>query len=254
MKKIGFIIIAFVTLASCSKGIPAINDVEKNNLRGKVKRMVEVINNEKAFPLHLKDSVIYSFNEKGYLTEVVQHSKIGIEGEGPSYSSITTYYTYNPEGMSSITYNNNTGDVMEQVTEKYTPEGLVLTKVINDKDNGRTTTLQHTYNHDKREVEAISKTSGIDKTERGVLEYNKQGRIIKGTYYIPPSKEPTVKSNTFYNSKDYIERREYYYALTENKQVDTYEYKYDSQGSATEIKEYIDGVLKSTTKRVIEYY
>jgi len=34
----------------------------------------------------------------------------------------------------------------------------------------------------------------------------------------------------------------------------TYEYEYDAQGSATVVKEYEDGKLTTTRKRIIEYY
>ena len=111
--------------------------------------------------------------------------------------------------------------------------------------------MNSTYDHKnlKREINIEHKDGS---KQKNVLTHNKKGQVIKGEFYIGSENELFLTSICTYNSKDYLEKRERKYATYSV--TTTYEYEYDAQGSATVVKEYEDGKLTSTIKRIIEYY
>ena len=86
-----------------------------------------------------------------------------------------------------------------------------------------------------------------------VITYNKEGFLITKEVFKDDDPLPITKNVYTYNSRGFATT-----VLSQNADKKetkiTYEYQYDTHGSAIEIKKYENGKLKSTAKRTIEYY
>ena len=152
--------------------------------------------------------------------------------------------------MKTTAYNSD-GDILYQSISKLNPEGLELTRTDVFKKDDEKIVMNYTYDHTNLKTEINIEHKNGSK-QKNVLTYNKKGQVIKGEFYIGSENELFLTSICTYNSKDYLEKRERKYATYSV--TTTYEYEYDAQGSATLVKEYEDGKLTTTRKRIIEYY
>ena len=246
------ILIAFV---GCKTHIKPLTDLEDNQLHGKVKQMLELTysygNVDRVYfeeKTKASDSTLYIFNEKGYYTEAVHLTPPNDDETEQAPRNI--YVTRTADEVKTTAYNSD-GDILYQSISKLNPEGLELTRTDIFKKDDDNIVMNSTYDHTnlKREINIEYKNGSKHKN---VLTYNKKGQVIKGEFYIGSENELFLTSICTYNSKDYLEKRERKYATYSA--TTTYEYEYDAQGSATVVKEYEDGKLTTTKKRIIEYY
>ena len=242
MKKIVIILTTLIAIVGCQTRIKPLTDLDDNQLHGKVKQMLELTyyygNVDRVFfeeKTKASDSMLYIFDEKGYYTEAV---RLTPPDEDEDEAEQTTAY-------------NSDGDILYQSISKLNPEGLELTRTDFYKKDDDKIVMNSTYDHKnlKREINIEHKDGS---KQKNVLTHNKKGQVIKGEFYIGSENELFLTSICTYNSKDYLEKRERKYATYSF--TTTYEYEYDAQGSATLVKEYEDGKLTTTKKRIIEYY
>ena len=256
MKRTISILISLVALASCQTRIKPLTDLEDNQLHGKVKQMLELTysygNVDRVYfeeKTKASDSTLYIFNEKGYYTEAVHLTPPNDDETEQAPRNI--YVTRTADEVKTTAYNSD-GDILYQSISKLNPEGLELTRTDIFKKDDDNIVMNSTYDHTnlKREINIEYKNGSKHKN---VLTYNKKGQVIKGEFYIGSENELFLTSTYTYNSKGYLEKREQKY-ITTYAVTTTYEYEYDAQGSAIVVKEYEDGKLTTTKKRIIEYY
>ena len=255
MKRIVIISIILTAFVGCKTHIKPSTDLEDNQLHGKVKQMLELTysygNVDRVYfeeKTKASDSTLYIFNEKGYYTEAVHLTPPNDDETEQAPRNI--YVTRTADEVKTTAYNSD-GDILYQSISKLNPEGLELTRTDIFKKDDDNIVMNSTYDHTnlKREINIEYKNGSKHKN---VLTYNKKGQVIKGEFYIGSENELFLTSICTYNSKDYLEKRERKYATYSV--TTTYEYEYDAQGSATVVKEYEDGKLTTTRKRIIEYY
>ena len=255
MKKIVIISMILIAFVGCKTHIKPLTDLEDNQLHGKVKQMLELTysygNVDRVYfeeKTKASDSTLYIFNEKGYYTEAVHLTPPNDDETEQAPRNI--YVTRSADEVKTTAYNSD-GDILYQSISKLNPEGLELTRTDVYKKEDEKIVMNSTYDHKnlKREINIEHKNGS---KQKNVLTHNKKGQVIKGEFYIGSENELFLTSICTYNSKDYLEKRERKYATYSV--TTTYEYEYDAQGSATVVKEYEDGKLTTTRKRIIEYY
>ena len=255
MKKIVIISMILIAFVGCKTHIKPLTDLEDNQLHGKVKQMLELTysygNVDRVYfeeKTKASDSTLYIFNEKGYYTEAVHLTPPNDDETEQAPRNI--YVTRSADEVKTTAYNSD-GDILYQSISKLNPEGLELTRTDVYKKEDEKIVMNSTYDHKnlKREINIEHKNGS---KQKNVLTHNKKGQVIKGEFYIGSENELFLTSISTYNSKDYLEKRERKYATYSV--TTTYEYEYDAQGSATVVKEYEDGKLTTTIKRIIEYY
>ena len=255
MKKIVIISMILIAFVGCKTHIKPLTDLEDNQLHGKVKQMLELTysygNVDRVYfeeKTKASDSTLYIFNEKGYYTEAVHLTPPNDDETEQAPRNI--YVTRTADEVKTTAYNSD-GDILYQSISKLNPEGLELTRTDVYKKDDEKIVMNNTYDHKnlKREINIEHKNGS---KQKNVLTHNKKGQVIKGEFYIDNGNELFLTSICTYNSKDYLEKRERKYATYSV--TTTYEYEYDAQGSATLVKEYEDGKLTTTKKRIIEYY
>ena len=256
MKRTISILISLVALASCQTRIKPLTDLDDNQLHGKVKQMLELTyyygNVDRVFfeeKTKASDSMLYIFDEKGYYTEAV---RLTLPDEDEAEQAARKIYVTRTADEVKTTAYNSDGDILYQSISKLNPEGLELTRTDVYKKDDEKIVMNNTYDHKnlKREINIEHKDGS---KQKNVLTHNKKGQVIKGEFYIDNGNELFLTSTYTYNSKGYLEKREQKY-ITTYAVTTTYEYEYDAQGSAIVVKEYEDGKLTTTKKRIIEYY
>ena len=256
MKKIVIILTTLIAIVGCQTRIKPLTDLEDNQLHGKVKQMFELTyyygNVDRVFfeeKTKASDSMLYTFDQKGYYTEAVRLTPPNDDEDEQTPRKI--YVTRTADEVKTTAYNSD-GDILYQSISKLNPEGLELTRTDIFKKDDDNIVMNSTYDHTnlKREINIEYKNGSKHKN---VLTYNKKGQVIKGEFYIGSENELFLTSTYTYNSKGYLEKREQKY-ITTYAVTTTYEYEYDAQGSAIVVKEYEDGKLTTTKKRIIEYY
>ena len=256
MRKALIILTTLIAIVGCQTRIKPLTDLDDNQLHGKVKQMLELTyyygNVDRVFfeeKTKASDSMLYTFDEKGYYTEAVRLTPPDDDEDEQTPRKI--YVTRTADEVKTTAYNSD-GDILYQSISKLNPEGLELTRTDIFKKDDDNIVMNSTYDHTnlKREINIEYKNGSKHKN---VLTYNKKGQVIKGEFYIGSENELFLTSTYTYNSKGYLEKREQKY-ITTYAVTTTYEYEYDAQGSATVVKEYEDGKLTTTRKRIIEYY
>ena len=255
MKKIVIISMILIAFVGCKTHIKPLTDLEDNQLHGKVKQMLELTysygNVDRVYfeeKTKASDSTLYIFNEKGYYTEAVHLTPPNDDETEQAPRNI--YVTRSADEVKTTAYNSD-GDILYQSISKLNPEGLELTRTDIFKKDDEKIVMNYTYDHTNLKTEINIEHKNGSK-QKNVLTYNKKGQVIKGEFYIGSENELFLTSTCTYNSRDYLEKRERKYATYSV--TTTYEYEYDAQGSATLVKEYEDGKLTTTRKRIIEYY
>jgi hypothetical protein len=250
---ISMILIAFV---GCKTHIKPSTDLEENQLHGKVKQMLELTyyygNVDRVYfeeKTKASDSVLYTFDEKGYYTEAV-HLTPPDDNEAEQ-TPRNIYVTRSADEVKTTAYNSDR-DILYQSISKLNPEGLELTRTDVFKKDDEKIVMNYTYDHTNLKTEINIEHKDGNK-QKNVLTYNKKGQVIKGAFYSGSKDELFLTSTYTYNSKGYLEKREQKY-FTGLIVTTTYEYEYDAQGSAIVVKEYEDGKLTTTKKRIIDYY
>ena len=258
MRKALIILTTLIAIVGCQTRIKPLTDLDDNQLHGKVKQMLELTyyygNVDRVFfeeKTKASDSMLYIFDEKGYYTEAVRLTPPDENEDEAEQTVRKMYITRTADEVKTTAYNSD-GDILYQSISKLNPEGLELTRTDFYKKDDEKIVMNSTYDHKnlKREINIEHKDGG---KQKNVLTHNKKGQVIKGEFYIDNGNELFLTSTYTYNSKDYLEKREQK-DITTYSVTTTYEYEYDAQGSATLVKEYEDGKLTTTKKRIIEYY
>lgn len=257
MRKALIILTTLIAIVGCQTRIKPATDLDDNQLHGKVKQMLELTyyygNVDRVVfeeVTKASDSMLYTFDEKGYYTEAVRLTPPDEDEDEAEQAARKIYVTRTTDEVKTTAYNSD-GDILYQSISKLNPEGLELTRTDVYKKDDEKIVMNSTYDHKnlKREINIEHKNGS---KQKNVLTHNKKGQVIKGEFYIGSENELFLTSICTYNSKDYLEKRERKYATYSV--TTTYEYEYDAQGSATVVKEYEDGKLTTTIKRIIEYY
>ena len=255
MRKAVIILTTLIAIVGCQTRIKPATDLDDNQLHGKVKQMLELTyyygNVDRVYfeeKTKASDSTLYIFNEKGYYTEAVHLTPPNDDETEQAPRNI--YVTRSADEVKTTAYNSD-GDILYQSISKLNLEGLELTRTDVYKKDDEKIVMNYTYDHTNLKTEINIEHKNGSK-QKNVLTYNKKGQVIKGEFYIGSENELFLTSICTYNSKDYLEKRERKYATYSV--TTTYEYEYDAQGSATVVKEYEDGKLTTTKKRIIEYY
>ena len=256
MRKAVIILTTLIAIVGCQTRIKPLTDLDDNQLHGKVKQMLELTyyygNVDRVVfeeVTKASDSMLYTFDEKGYYTEAVRLTPPDDDEDEQTPRKI--YVTRTADEVKTTAYNSD-GDILYQSISKLNPEGLELTRTDVYKKEDEKIVMNSTYDHKnlKREINIEHKNGS---KQKNVLTHNKKGQVIKGEFYIGSENELFLTSTYTYNSKGYLEKREQKY-ITTYAVTTTYEYEYDAQGSAIIVKEYEDGKLTTTKKRIIEYY
>ena len=255
MKKAVIILTTLIAIVGCQTRIKPLTDLDDNQLHGKVKQMLELTyyygNVDRVVfeeVTKASDSMLYTFDEKGYYTGAVRLTPPNDDEDEQAARKI--YVTRTADEVKTTAYNSD-GDILYQSISKLNPEGLELTRTDIFKKDDEKIVMNYTYVHTNLKTEINIEHKNGSK-HKNVLTYHKKGQVIKGEFYIGSENELFLTSTCTYNSKDYLEKRERKYATYSV--TTTYEYEYDAQGSATVVKEYEDGKLTTTRKRIIEYY
>lgn len=239
-------VIALITLGACDKGITPASNAEDLNLNGKVKSMTEVVVHEDYI-----DTTFYQFDEKGYFTEA--ESRLTHFYEGDTLSDFTKrVYTYPDAHTIKIVGYDAEGKEVEKWEQKLNEKGM-LTEIEMVKDDGRNIHFSYTYTNGGRKGEILGKLNGTA-FSKSVVTYNDKGRILSEEVYHEGSPDLINRRIHTYNEKGFEASVENESFFPKSKNISTYQYEYDAQGSATEIKIFVDGELISTSKRTIKYY
>ena len=256
MRKAVIILTTLIAIVGCQTRIKPLTDLDDNQLHGKVKQMLELTyyygNVDRVVfeeVTKASDSMLYTFDEKGYYTEAVRLTPPDDDEDEQTPRKI--YVTRTADEVKTTAYNSD-GDILYQSISKLNPEGLELTRTDVYKKDDEKIVMNSTYDHKnlKREINIEHKNGS---KQKNVLTHNKKGQVITGEFYIDNGNELFLTSTYTYNSKGYLEKREQKY-ITTYAVTTTYEYEYDAQGSAIVVKEYEDGKLTTIKKRIIEYY
>ena len=239
-------VIALITLGACDKGIPPTSNAQNLHLNGKVKSMTEVVVHEDYI-----DTTFYQFDEKGYFTEA--ESRLTHFYEGDTLSDFTKrVYTYPDAHTIKIVGYDAEGKEVEKWEQKPNEKGM-LTEIEMVKDDGRNNHFTYTYTNGGRKGEILARRNGTA-FSKSVVTYNDKGRILSEENYYEGSPDLISRQIYTYNEKGFESSVESENFFSKGKNISTYQYEYDAQGSATEIKIFVDGKLTSTSKRTIKYY
>lgn len=255
MRKTLAILVTLIVIVGHQICIKPLTDLNDNQLHGRAKQMLEltyhydnvdrVLSEEKT---KTSNSMLYILNEKSYYTEAVRLAPSD-DDEGEQ-AARKIYVTRTASGIKATAYNSD-GDVLYQSINKLSPEDLELTRTDVYKRDDERIVMNSTYDHKNLKGE-INIEHRDGSKQKSALTHNKKGQVVKGEFYIDNENGLFLTSMCTYNNKDYLEKRERKYATYSA--TATYEYEYDVQGSAAVIKEYKDGRLITTGKRIIEYY
>ena len=111
------------------------------------------------------------------------------------------------------------------------------------------------YHYDPKSCVVTITTDNKETRFKGLLSYDAEGRLLTEETYIDEQVRPINKLSYTYNRKGFEEKRvvETFFP-NEDKRKLTYCYRYDTEGSAAQIKQYEEGTLIYTSERKIEYY
>lgn len=187
------------------------NDWQKRNLHGKVKTIIEVLNDSKT------DYQLDSFDAEGYLIKSIcinepiyvndpnDDTAISINTDHPAYiSKYTTLFYYDKEhNLLKQTGGNTIGDYVETTEYKYNSQGQLVEIVFDNSATYRS--IRYEYN-DKGKV-AIE-----HQTERGKLnDYSRQQRMT----YKYDAKNQLTEVVTNHQGKDHSESANVFYNMYE---------------------------------------
>ena len=219
-------------------------DVQQHQLNGKVKNMKEIIEYEAPF-FSAIDTVFYSFGKDGFITKSETRT---LQGE-PINEAFKTIFERQGAVATTIIYNQEGKEIDGNVV-KLNKKGFPIEMEMQLNDTEKVKIYYHYDPKDyKTTLVADNKTINI----KQVITYNKEGFLITKEVFKDDDPLPITKNVYTYNSRGFATT-----VLSQNADKKetkiTYEYQYDTHGSAIEIKKYENGKLKSTAKRTIEYY
>ena len=185
MRKAVIILTTLIAIVGCQTRIKPLTDLDDNQLHGKVKQMLELTyyygNVDRVVfeeVTKASDSMLYTFDEKGYYTEAVRLTPPDDDEDEQTPRKI--YVTRTADEVKTTAYNSD-GDILYQSISKLNPEGLELTRTDVYKKEDEKIVMNSTYDHKnlKREINIEHKNGS---KQKNVLTYNKKGEVIKGEF------------------------------------------------------------------------
>lgn len=254
MKKLIFTLIAPLALVGCNKNITAPNDADNMRLKGKVKQVTEVTQYNNIYGKRT-DTTFYTFNEKGFFTQAERRmwfiSEDNSETHKETFKRTFKYPAANTIEM--IGYDNKGTEIQKTIT-KINDKGFP-TEIENERIGGEKYKMHFSYSKEGTVAETTFEVDSQTLEQFLVVTYNPNGQTLTEETYPKKGAAITRKKTFTYNDKGFISSvtlDDLAQSQAQNKI--TYQYQYDSKGSATEIKEYNNGELSATSKRTIEYY
>jgi len=242
-------LLLFTITSLCFLNVKAQNfrlptDVQQHQLNGKVKNVKEIIEYEAPF-FSAIDTVFYSFGKDGFITKSETRT---LQGE-PINEAFKTIFERQGAVATTIVYNQEGKEIDGNVV-KLNKKGFPIEMEMQLNDTEKVKVYYHYDPKDsKLTLVADNKTINI----KQVITYNKEGFLITKEVFKDDDPLPITKNVYTYNSRGFATT-----VLSQNADKKetkiTYEYQYDTHGSAIEIKKYENKILKSTAKRTIEYY
>lgn len=251
--------ITFIGFISCSSGEPKENDLQKENLKGKVKSITEI----EYYPIEQGEKII--------------------KGNTTSSGKIITFYNLKGNRIEKKQYNLG-NDVILKFSYHYDNKELLTKWEVYDVDeelNKNKLIHQYTYKYDNDFlVETIWYNTNEDKSQKWVYKNNKKGQQIeekicdiqgecswtstfeydnKGNFIQKDSyKEEVLYERKIikYDDNNNILEKKQYYIVDENLNTKySYKYtKYDSNSNWIQQIEYENDKPQKIVEREIEYY
>ncbi len=219
-------------------------DVQQHQLNGKVKNVKEIIEYEASF-FSAIDTVIYSFDKYGFITKSEKQTLQG----APLNETFKTIFERQGAVATTIVYNQEGKEIDGNVV-KLNKKGFPIEMEMQLNDTEKVKVYYH-YDPKDSKLTLVADDKIINVKQ--VITYNKEGFLITKEVFKDDDPLPITKNVYTYNSRGFATT-----VLSQNADKKetkiTYEYQYDTHGSAIEIKKYENGKLKSTAKRTIEYY
>ena len=149
MRKAVIILTTLIAIVGCQTRIKPLTDLDDNQLHGKVKQMLELTyyygNVDRVVfeeVTKASDSMLYTFDEKGYYTEAVRLTPPDDDEDEQTPRKI--YVTRTADEVKTTAYNSD-GDILYQSISKLNPEGLELTRTDVYKKEDEKIVMNSTY-------------------------------------------------------------------------------------------------------------
>ena len=249
MKELIFTFISLGALCSYAQNFPLRTDVQEAELNGKVKRVTEITTYE-GNVFKGVDTTFCSFNEKGFVTESETRS-LRFFHQDTIRKIIKNVADYKKRRVVMTTYDTK-GKEIEKKIKKTNEKGFPIeVEMIHNK----TKRIKMFYHYAPKSCVVTITTDSKETRFKGLLSYDAEGRLLTEETYIDEQVRPINKLSYTYNRKGFEEKRvvETFFP-NEDKRKLTYRYRYDTEGSAAQIKQYEEGTLIYTSERRIEYY
>lgn len=251
------------------------NDLDKNNLKGKIKTIIAVeIKEQQNNPMQFMPSAqkplfeISDFNEKGEMVtyrEVYQGNILFMKKEYVYENNNLTkelIYDENENLIETVSFKHNSKNLM---TEEFRKDYDIKLNAIYDENNQLQKVTDKSelqgygekiYNikRNPNNLENITEISLFQNDELSQVskyKYDERGNVIE-VEHISANNEPISAELIDYDKNDNIIK-----LSSKNKRRTTeysYEYQYDSFGNWIKFKFYINGDFSQETKREIHYY
>ena len=244
MKLLLLTIISLCFFSVKAQNFRLITDVQQHQLNGKVKNMKEIIEYEAPF-FSAIDTVFYSFSKDGFITKSETRT---LQGE-PINEAFKTIFERQGSVATTIVYNQEGKEIDGNVV-KLNKKGfpIEIEMQLNDTEKVK---LYYHYDPKDYKITLVSDNKIINVKQ--VTTYNKEGFLIIREVFKEDAPLAITKNIYTYNNRGFATTVLSQNADKEETKI-TYEYQYDTHGSAIEIKKYENKILKSTAKRTIEYY
>ena len=244
MKLLLFTIISLCFLNVKAQNFRLPTDVQQHQLNGKVKNVKEIIVYEMSF-FSAIDTVFYSFDKNGF---IAKSEKRTLQG-APLNETFKTIFERRRAVATTVVYNQE-GKEIERNVVKLNKKGfpIEMEMQLNDTEEVK---LYYHYDPKDYKITLVSDNKIINVKQ--VTTYNKEGFLIIREVFKEDDPLAITKNIYTYNNRGFATTVLSQNADKEETKI-TYEYQYDTHGSAIEIKKYENKILKSTAKRTIEYY
>ena len=244
MKLLLFTIISLCFLNVKAQNFRLPTDVQQHQLNGKVKKVKEIIAYEMSF-FSAVDTVFYSFDKDGFITKSEKQTLQG----APLNETFKTIFERQGAVATTVLYNQEGKEIDGNVL-KLNKKGFPIEMEMRLNDTEK---VKFYYYYDPKDYKTTLVSDNKTINIKQVITYNKEGFLITKEVFKDDDPLPITKNVYTYNSRGFATTVLSLNADKKETKI-TYEYQYDTHGSAIEIKKYENKILKSTAKRTIEYY
>ncbi len=228
MKVVHIFIISFV-LFSCSSVLIETNDLDKLDLKGKIKSIdIKAISD--------KDTIqkVLIFNKTG---NTLIEKDFSIDGGSIDKPATKTIYTYTKFGEKKVKKQYElSGELYRKENYKYNSKKKLIEKNKSDGKGNQLLTLNYKYNNKGQMVEEIVKdvSYGSNTVDKGTFKYDSRGNLIERKYYNNNGVLQSVFSNKYSNNHLIASESIFFTKKRVIKNINSY----DNNGNVIEIKSY----------------